>query len=79
MKKDVRIGELVKIENTDKKKFSNENPFYLAVIVKYTVEGKTKKKKLLFTEKELDKALERADKNIETTDVRQSLISKLLD
>ena len=79
MKKDVRIGELVKLENTDKKKFSHENPYYLAVIVKCKIEGKTRKQTLLFTEKELAKALDRAEKNTETACVQQSFASRLLD
>ena len=79
MSRKVRIGEIVKVENYDKKKFSNENPYYFAVIVKYKVEGKTKKKVLFFTKIDLDRAADRADKNIEMLDVEQSLYSKIVD
>ena len=78
MSNKVRVGQLVKLENSDKKKFSNENPFYFGVIIKYEVDGKTKKRTLLFTEKELDRAADRAEKNVEGR-MEQSIISKIVD
>lgn len=78
MSKKVRVGEMFKTENSDKKKFSNEQPYYLAVMVKYKVEGKWKKRNLLFTKSEMDRAADRAVKQVEGH-LEQSLISKLLD
>ena len=66
------------MENADKKKFSNELPYYLAVMVKYKVEGKWKKRNLLFTKSEMDRAADRAVKQQEGH-FEQSLVSKLLD
>jgi hypothetical protein len=78
MSKKVRVGEMFKTENFDKKKFSNENPYYLAVMVKYKVDGKWRKRNLLFTKSEMDRAADRANKQVEGK-LEQSLISKILD
>jgi hypothetical protein len=78
MSKKVRVGEMFKTENLDKKKFSTEQPYYLAVMVKYKVDGKWKKRSLLFTKSEMDRAADRANKQVEGK-LEQSLISKILD
>ena len=72
-----RLGRLCKVLNTGYKKSVNKEPFYLAVIVKYKVDGKIKKRTLFFTETELELASARAKRlpfNIE-----QSAISKIID
>jgi hypothetical protein len=74
MAKKTRIGKIHKVENKERKKFSNENLFYYAVILK---DG-DKIQKLLFTESELERAAHRASRNVEDA-LEQSAISKLID
>lgn len=70
--KTVRIGELVKVENQQRKNGSNAE--YYHVIVR----GDRGTFKLLFTKTELDAANDRAVKNWEDT-LERSFISKMLD
>ena len=74
MAKKTRIGRIHKVENKERKKFSNENLYYYAVIIKEGDEAKN----YLFTEGELERAAHRAGRNIEDT-LEQSGISKLID
>jgi len=74
MAKKTRIGKIHKVENKERKKFSNENLFYYAVIIKEGNEAKS----YLFTESELERAAHRASRNTEDT-LEQSVISKLID
>lgn len=68
-----RIGKVVEVANQNKKIFS-ENEFYYAVMVKLESEVVN----ILLTEKELIRAISRADRNIEDN-LEQSAISKLID
>jgi NAD-dependent DNA ligase len=68
-----RLGNVVEVVNQNKKIFS-ENEFYYAVMVK--LDGQVVN--LMLTEKEIIRALSRADKNIEDN-LDQSVISKLID
>jgi hypothetical protein len=70
--KTVRIGELVKVDNQQRKSAANAE--YYHVIVK----GNRGPFKLLFTKSELDAANDRAVKNWEDT-LERSFISKLID
>lgn len=69
-----RLGRLVKVKNTKTKSFTNENDEYISVLVKFDSDVRC----LMFTETELAKALNRADKNIEDQP-KQSWLSKILD
>lgn len=70
--KKVRIGEIVKVENQQRKSAANTE--YYHVIVR----GDRGTFKLLFTKTELDAANDRAVKNWEDT-LERSFISKLID
>jgi hypothetical protein len=70
--KTVRIGELVKVDNQQRKNGANAE--YYHVIVK----GGSGPFKLLFTKTELDTANDRAVKNWEDT-LERSFISKMID
>jgi len=59
----IKAGRLVKVWNTEKKKFSNAKPWYVSVWVE-DANGKNERC-LLFTEAEIKKAEERASKNQE--------------
>lgn len=74
MSKKVRIGKAVVVENTGRKKFSNADTQYTAVLVKIEGEVKT----LLLTDGEIRSALTRAFRNPEDT-LEQSWVSKLID
>ena len=75
MSKKTRIGKIYKTVNKERKKFSNENVFYFAVIIKDADDIITQ---FLFTEGELERAAHRAAKNKEDV-LEQSVISKLID
>ena len=68
-----RVGNLVRVENQDKKKGANKE--YMAVILK-TQNGQYNQ--YLFTDVELDVAWSRARKNTEDV-VERSFASKMLD
>lgn len=69
-----RLGRLIRVKNKKLKTFSNENEEYVTILVKNgSVESC-----LMFTDAELVKALNRAEKNKEDQPKR-SWISKLLD
>jgi hypothetical protein len=70
-----RTGKIHKVVNKERKKFSNENVFYFAVIIKDADDIATQ---FLFTEGELERAAHRAARNQEDT-LEQSVISKLID
>ena len=70
-----RIGKIHKVENKNMKKFSNENPYYFAAMVKDD-EGTVFN--ILLTEAELVRAVSRAIKNEEDV-LHQNLASKILD
>jgi hypothetical protein len=59
----VKAGRLIKVWNTEKKKFSNAKPWYISLWVE-DADGKNERC-LLFTENEIRKAEERAAKNEE--------------
>jgi hypothetical protein len=59
----VKAGRLIKVWNTEKKKFSNAKPWYISVWVE-DADG-SNERCLLFTEKEIQRAELRASKNIE--------------
>lgn len=59
----IKAGRLVKVWNTEKKKFSNAAPKYVSVWVE-DADGKNERC-LLFTEKQIQVAEERAKKNQE--------------
>ena len=59
----VKAGRLIKVWNTEKKKFSNAKPWYISVWVE-DANGKNERC-LLFTEKELQAAEKRAAANQE--------------
>ena len=75
MAKKTRIGRIHKVLNKERKKFSNENVFYFAVIIKDVDDKATQ---FLFTEGELERAAHRAARNQEDT-LEQSGISKRID
>jgi hypothetical protein len=75
MAKKTRIGKIHKVVNKERKKFSNENAFYFAVILK---EEDNQATQFLFTEGELERAAHRAARNQEDA-LEQSGISKLID
>lgn len=72
MAKKVRIGEVVKVENTFKKKFAND--YYYAVIVK--IDGV--ETPLMFTDDALTEAYDRAMRNSEDR-LDRSFTSYILD
>jgi hypothetical protein len=59
----VKAGRLIRVWNTEKKKFSNAKPWYISLWVE-DADGKNERC-LLFTENEIRKAEERAAKNEE--------------
>ena len=59
----VKAGRLIKVWNTEKKKFSNAKPWYVSVWVE-DADGKNERC-LLFTEKEIQAAEKRAATNQE--------------
>jgi hypothetical protein len=59
----VKAGRLIKVWNTEKKKFSNAKPWYVSVWVE-DADGKNERC-LLFTEKEIQAAEKRAAANQE--------------
>lgn len=59
----VKTGRLIRVWNTERKKFSNAKPWYISVWVE-DADGKNERC-LLFTEKEILKAEHRASKNKE--------------
>ena len=67
-----RVGNLVRVENQDKKKSANKE--YVAAILKKNGQYN----QYLFTDVELDVAWHRARKNTEDV-VERSTLSKLLD
>lgn len=69
-----RLGRLIRIKNKKSTTFTNENDSYLTVLVKQN--GKVKA--LMFTDVELAKAEQRAEKNKEDQ-LKQSLISQIID
>ena len=59
----VKSGRLIRVWNTEKKKFSNASPKYVSVWVE-DANGKNERC-LLFTEKEIERAELRSSKNSE--------------
>jgi len=59
----VVMGRLIKVENTQKAKLSNANDVYFAVQVEDADSGN--ERCLLFTEKQIEAAQKRAEKNPE--------------
>jgi hypothetical protein len=59
----VKAGRLIKVWNTEKKKFSNAKPWYISVWVE-DANGKNERC-LLFTDKEIEAAEKRAAANKE--------------
>lgn len=59
----VKAGRLIPVYNTDRPRFSNAKPVYMSVWVE-DADGKNERC-LLFTEKELERAENRADRNVE--------------
>jgi hypothetical protein len=59
----VKAGRLIKVWNTEKKKFSNAKPLYVSVWVE-DADG-SNERCLLFTENDIKKAEQRASKNQE--------------
>jgi hypothetical protein len=59
----VKAGRLIKVWNTEKKKFSNAKPLYVSVWVEDA--DSSNERCLLFTENDIKKAEERAAKNEE--------------
>lgn len=59
----VKAGRLIRVWNTEKKKFSKEAPLYVSVWVE-DANGKNERC-LLFTEKEIQRAEKRSSKNAE--------------
>jgi hypothetical protein len=57
----VKAGRLIKVWNTEKKKFSNAKPWYISVWVE-DADGKNERC-LLFTQKEIEAAEKRAAAN----------------
>ena len=70
----VKLGRLIKVENTEKKK--NENSEYISLWIE-DPNGKNERC-LLFTQKEIDRAEKRASKNSEDL-TKKSIITDLLD
>lgn len=72
MTKKVRLGEMVRVTNKNKKQFANKE--YNAVIVRYNSVDTP----LLFTDDDIKTAYDRALRNTEDQ-LERSLVSKLLD
>jgi hypothetical protein len=72
----VKMGRLIRVWNTEKKKFSNASAKYVSVWVE-DADGKNERC-LLFTEKEIAKAEERASKNVEDL-TSKGFVTDLLD
>jgi hypothetical protein len=72
----VKAGRLIKVWNSEKKKFSNAAASYVSVWVE-DADGKNERC-LLFTEKELKRAEERATKNAEDL-TNKSFFTNFLD
>jgi len=72
----VKAGRLIKVWNTEKKKFSNAKPGYISVWVE-DADG-TNERCLLFTEKEIAKAEFRASKNLEDL-TQKGFVTDLVD
>jgi len=71
-----RLGRLLRVKNNKTKSFTHESDSYIAVWVSDWDGGN--KRCILFTDREIAKAEERAEKNAEDL-TKRSLISKLLD
>jgi len=72
----IKAGRLVKVWNTEKKKFSNAKPWYVSVWVE-DANGKNERC-LLFTEAEIKRAEERASKNQEDL-TSKSFFTNIID
>lgn len=72
----VKTGRLIRVWNTEKKKFSNASAKYVSVWVE-DANGKNERC-LLFTEKEIARAEERASKNVEDLTTK-GFITDLID
>lgn len=72
----VKAGRLIKVWNTEKKKFSNAKPWYISVWVE-DADGKNERC-LLFTEKEIEAAQKRAEANAEDL-TSKSLFTNIID
>lgn len=72
----IKAGRLVKVWNTEKKKFSNAKPWYVSIWVE-DADGKNERC-LLFTEAEIKKAEERASKNQEDL-TSKSFFTNIID
>lgn len=72
----IKAGRLVRVWNTERKKFSNAAPKYVAVWVE-DADGKNERC-LLFTENQIKVAEERAKKNQEDL-TKKSFVTNLLD
>lgn len=72
----VKAGRLIKVWNTERKKFSNSKPWYISVWVE-DADGKNERC-LLFTEKEIEAAQRRAEANAEDL-TSKSLFTNIID
>lgn len=72
----IKSGRLIKVWNTEKKKFSNAKPSYVSVWVE-DADG-SNERCLLFTEAEIQRATARAEKNQEDL-TQKNLFTDLLD
>lgn len=71
-----RLGRLLRVKNTKTKSFTHESDSYIAIWVADWDGGN--KRCILFTDREIARADERAQRNAEDL-TKRSLISKLLD
>lgn len=69
-----RLGRLIRVRNSQARAFSNESREYISVWVKDSKGSRC----LLFTDSEIDRAEQRADRNQEDL-TQRSWISQLLD
>ena len=72
----IKAGRLIKVWNTEKKKFSNAKPWYISVWVE-DADGKNERC-LLFTEKEIQAAERRAAANQEDL-TKKDFVTNLVD
>ena len=72
----IKAGRLVKVWNTEKKKFSNAKPWYISVWVEDANGGN--ERCLLFTEKEIQAAERRAAANQEDL-TKKDFVTDLVD
>jgi hypothetical protein len=72
----VKAGRLIKVWNTEKKKFSNAAPKYVSVWVEDADGGN--ERCLLFTEREIKAAEDRASKNLEDL-TKKDFVTNLVD